>query len=53
VRSRHKMSMRYFPCSGGPGAVSIKCARTCYSELMFLHSVGSIGDLVLSGVFGA
>jgi hypothetical protein len=26
-----------------------KCARTCYVEVVFLHSMGSVGDVVQSG----
>jgi hypothetical protein len=51
VRPGHETSMHFFLCSVVPDAVSIKkCAKTRYTELMFLHPVGSAGHRVQSCV---
>jgi hypothetical protein len=49
----HEMSTHYFSYSGGPSAVSIKLHRISYVELVLLHPVGSMGDVVHSRAFGA
>jgi hypothetical protein len=41
--------MHYFSCSAGPGAVSINSTPTRYTQLVFLHLVGSVRHVVNSG----
>jgi hypothetical protein len=48
VRPSSEMSIHYFSCSGGPGAVSIKSVGTGYAKFLFLHPVGSAGHVVQS-----
>jgi hypothetical protein len=54
VRPGRETSIHYFSCSGGTGTYSTKKrAGTPYAELVFLHPVVSVGDVVYSGASGA
>jgi hypothetical protein len=46
--------MHYFSCSGGTSTDRTKkCAGIRYAKLVFLHSMGSVGEVVHSGASGA
>jgi hypothetical protein len=48
VHSGVEMSMNYFACLGGHGAVFIKSElRHVTPKLVFLHPVGSAGHVVI------
>jgi hypothetical protein len=47
-----EISMHYFSCLGGRGAVSKNSVGKHYVELMFLHLVGSAGHIGHSGASG-
>jgi hypothetical protein len=48
VCSRRETSKHYFSWSGGPSAVSIKCTPRHDVKLVFLHLMGSEGQVVYS-----
>jgi hypothetical protein len=47
------MSTDYFSCSGGPSVVCKKRARTCFTEVVFLHLVGYAAHVMHFGASGA